>query len=336
VVDAGTSNEYLISDVTSENYINNRTMFLWNGASYQSYHPVSNPGNLNTFDGFWVRVKADSTLRTPTSGAKSGLMTTKDMADGWYVQLTASSGAYSDPGNRLGRMTVSVDGADEYDLEELEPHSSPYLTLVFPHPGWSDFWSYTTDFRELRTGAGGEWSFEIRSDVARQVELSWLGGLGFTEILSRSRLIDEETGTTIDPQADGSYTVSMVSTTHQLTWQVNSLPIVNATKNQVLPDNRLVELAPAAVFVDEDAGDTHTATIDWGDGNGPQPGIVDQASGAVSGSCVYPQDGTYTVEICVSDSFGSSACDTLQVLPADLFQDGFESGGVTAWSKAVG
>ena len=57
-------------------------------------------------------------------------------------------------------------------------------------------------------------------------------------------------------------------------------------------------------FVDPGVLDTHTATIDWGDGTSPEAGhIVEQSGlGTVSGMHQYSNDGQYTVTIQVTDS----------------------------------
>jgi hypothetical protein len=337
VVDSGTSIEYAISESDSGNYITNRTMFTWNGTSYQSFNPVSNPGTITTFDGFWVRVKAPASLRFPPPGAKkSAARAGKMQIPGWWLQLIVSSGEYSDPGNRLGRMTVSLDGGDEYDLEELAPYASPYLTLVFPHPEWgSYFWSHTTDFRELRPGAGGTWDLEVRSDIPRDVVLSWQGESGsMPELLARSVLVDVESSQTITPQPDGSYAFTMAAATHRLRWQINSLPQLDAGPDRQTYVGRL--LVFGLPFTDEDSGDTHTATIDWDDGV-IEAASVDPSTRHVSASHQFTAAGTYEVELCVSDSAGAVTCDTFAVevdqSPPVIFEDSFESGDTSQWSS---
>jgi hypothetical protein len=63
--------------------------------------------------------------------------------------------------------------------------------------------------------------------------------------------------------------------------------------------------------------DTHTATIDWGDGTPLVPGTVTQsptgAGSNVTGSHVYADNGTYTVTVTVTDDDGDSSSDTLLV-----------------------
>jgi PKD repeat protein len=63
----------------------------------------------------------------------------------------------------------------------------------------------------------------------------------------------------------------------------------------------------SVVFADAGTGDTHTATIDWGDGN-TTVGTVTEASGTgtVSGSHPYSAAGTYTVTVTITDDDGGS------------------------------
>jgi hypothetical protein len=338
VYDPGADQEYTMAEVAAGSFINNRTMFMWNGGSYQSYHPVSNPGTLQIFDGFWVRVKGASELRIPPSPPAAKSMV-KSQTQGWWLQLTAGAGTLSDPGNRIGRLAGASDGHDEYDLEELEPFATPYLTLVLPHPEWAtEEWSHTTDFRELRSGAGGSWSLEIRAEAAQQVTLSWLaGGSQAGDILARSRLVDEHKGVVLDAQQlqQGSCTIMMAEPTHRLTWQVNSLPWL-----ETVADRRVLSGQPVTLSVsygDEDTGDSHQAVVDWGDGSVDQC-LVDNVAGLVSATHTYSVEAVNPVELCVEDQWGGRACEqlTLRAVTPDLFADGFESGDSSAWSAMTG
>jgi hypothetical protein len=66
-----------------------------------------------------------------------------------------------------------------------------------------------------------------------------------------------------------------------------------------------------ATFSDPGVYDTHSATIDWGDGSAPEQGVVDQTAGEVSGEHTYPDPGEYTVTITVCDDAGACAAVTL-------------------------
>ncbi len=94
----------------------------------------------------------------------------------------------------------------------------------------------------------------------------------------------------------------------------NVAPQVEAGPNQSVSEGDIVSLT-AASFTDPSPVDTHTATIDWGDGTAPGAGTVTQGAGNgnVGGSHVYATEDEYTVTVCVTDDDAGSACDTLLV-----------------------
>ncbi|MDO8616611.1 MAG: PKD domain-containing protein [Dehalococcoidia bacterium] len=100
-------------------------------------------------------------------------------------------------------------------------------------------------------------------------------------------------------------------------------PTVAAGADAAANEGQTISLAPAT-FNDKGTLDTHTATIDWGDGAPVEPGTVSEApfgppgstsgaNGSVAGSHVYADDGLYTVTVCVTDDDGGAACDALEV-----------------------
>jgi len=103
----------------------------------------------------------------------------------------------------------------------------------------------------------------------------------------------------------------------------NVAPAVSAGADQAANEGVVVSLAPAT-FNDLGTLDTHTATITWSDGSpvetgevseapfGP-PGSTAGASGTISGTHVYADNGVNSVEICLTDDDGATGCDTLVV-----------------------
>src|SRR5206468_2308405 len=103
----------------------------------------------------------------------------------------------------------------------------------------------------------------------------------------------------------------------------NVAPTVSAGAAQTANEGSLVSLAPST-FHDQGTADTHTATIDWGDGSaldmgvvlehsfGP-PGSISGADGTVSGNHVYADNGLYTVTLKVSDAVPARRSSSLQV-----------------------
>ncbi len=89
--------------------------------------------------------------------------------------------------------------------------------------------------------------------------------------------------------------------------------------------NRPPTVTPAAPVLDEGdatsttlatiadvAGETFTATVDWGVGAGPQPATVNQVTDQVTGGFAYPDDDVYVGEVCVSDG-RDTTCQPLTV-----------------------
>jgi PKD repeat protein len=118
---------------------------------------------------------------------------------------------------------------------------------------------------------------------------------------------------------DGTYMVTVTvvdddgddgSDTFTVTVQ-NVAPVVEAGLDQMVDEGTAVSLGPAT-FTDPGPGDAHTATIDWGDGTAPEPGIVSPDK-TVSGDHVYADDGSYTVTVTVTDDSDASGSDTLTV-----------------------
>ena len=70
--------------------------------------------------------------------------------------------------------------------------------------------------------------------------------------------------------------------------------------------------------------DTHTATIDWGDGTATEarvvtespfgpPGSTSGANGTIAGTHVYADNGVYTVTVTVTDDDGAATSDNFTV-----------------------
>ena len=93
----------------------------------------------------------------------------------------------------------------------------------------------------------------------------------------------------------------------------NTRPSVNAGGNRTINEGGGVSLPPAS-FTDPGRLDTHTATVNWGDGT-TEPGLVSQGlgSGSVFGSHVYADNGFYAVTVTVTDKDGGAGTSTFFV-----------------------
>ncbi|MGB5661232.1 MAG: PKD domain-containing protein, partial [Thermoanaerobaculia bacterium] len=93
---------------------------------------------------------------------------------------------------------------------------------------------------------------------------------------------------------------------------LNVPPTVVAGPDQTEFEDEPVDLV-GTIYTDPGILDTHTATINWGDGTPVEPGVAvpgAPGSGVVNGTHVYPDPGHYTVTITVTDSDGDSGSDT--------------------------
>ena len=92
---------------------------------------------------------------------------------------------------------------------------------------------------------------------------------------------------------------------------VNNLdPTVEAGTDQTVNEGDTVSLDPAS-YSDTGTQDTHTASIEWGDGTAPDEGAV--SGGIVPGSHTYVDNGLNTATITVTDDDTGTGTDSLLV-----------------------
>jgi PKD repeat protein len=85
-------------------------------------------------------------------------------------------------------------------------------------------------------------------------------------------------------------------------------PVVDAGPDQTVNEGDAVAFSGG--FVDPDQGETHTIAWNFGDGA--------TASGTLTPTHTYSDDGTYTVSLTVTDSGGRAGRDTLTIIANDL------------------
>ncbi len=134
----------------------------------------------------------------------------------------------------------------------------------------------------------------------------------------------------------GTYTVTVTVTDNgglssTQTFQIvvgNVGPTVQPIAQQSVDEGSQFSL-PGVTFNDPGTLDTHTATVNWGDGSSTEvatvtespfgpPGSTSGLTGAISGSHTYGEPGTYTVTISVTDNGGLTDVRTFTLVVNDV------------------
>src|SRR6185436_1814973 len=132
---------------------------------------------------------------------------------------------------------------------------------------------------------------------------------------------DVITGTHSFPD-NGGFTVRVCATDDDAGTGCDNVPAQVRNLAPVVEAGEKVLTAPGqpvpvhATFTDAGRADTHTATIDWGDGT-REAGVVTESngSGTVTGTHTFTGNSTFVVEVCVTDDDGNVAetgCDSFQ------------------------
>ena len=119
---------------------------------------------------------------------------------------------------------------------------------------------------------------------------------------------------------NGTYTITtkvtddsgMMGTDTTVVTIGNANPVVTAGANRAGTEGSSVDMTGAGTFTDAGTLDTHTASIDPGDGSGPQAATI--VGNSVNGSHTYTQDGTYTATVKVTDDDGGMGTSTFEVV----------------------
>ena len=118
-------------------------------------------------------------------------------------------------------------------------------------------------------------------------------------------------------------------TTSRTVTVTNANPVVNAGLD--LSGTAGVAVAMSTSFTDAGTLDTHSATVDWGDGTAVLG--VGAVVGGFSRSHTYPSAGTFTITACVTDDDGGVGCDaavvTVSAAPVNVAPVAVISGPVT-------
>jgi len=142
--------------------------------------------------------------------------------------------------------------------------------------------------------------------------------------------------TTITCTDDGTYDLTLTvndgttsdsdSTTVTVGNVAPDLTITSPSAGNEFVVTTAVDLSGA--FSDQGTNDTHTCSIDWDDGAGPQAGTVSEAggSGTCTGSQPFASAGVYSIQVTVTDDDGGSDTKSVMIIVYDP-NAGFVTGG---------
>jgi hypothetical protein len=216
-----------------------------------------------------------------------------------------------DPEVTVVDQTFELGGFEEIPLPSfaLDPQVKPYPV---PIPAGRD--PYEVNEGSTIVLDGSE-SYDLDGDPIR---LYWdldNDGVFETEGSTPSYLGTEGPGVyTIRLMANDPYGYQVAETTVTVH---NVAPTVDAGSDQTVNEGDTVSISGS--FTDPGWLDTHTATIEWGDGTEVESGTLTEeneypdSTGTVTGNHAYGDNGVYTVTLTVTDDDGGVGTDTLTV-----------------------
>ena len=280
------------------------------GVALQVAPAVTVGADLAVLEGATVSLDAAFTdlnvLETHTASIDWGDGTVATGTADQVLNTGASSHAYADEGVFVATATVTDDKAlsDSDSLTVTVSNASPVVDAV---PGLSLPFGTPLNAQLATFTDAGTADTHVAS-------IDWGDGSGVA-----TGTIDQGLGTvngTHTYATDGLFTVTVTVTdddggvgSDTLIVDVQEAPVVAAGADQATTEGASVTLS--ATFVDA-ASDTHSASIDWGDGT-VATGTVDQGLDTVDGSHVYADNGVFTVTVTVTDAASLSDAGSLDV-----------------------
>ena len=242
---------------------------------------------------------------TPTAGGGSGTLdaTHTYEATGTYdvvVCVTDDDAAEGCDGLEL--TVTAVTGEAPVVTTEALPDAvegdTASLTAAFTDGDTGDTHTATVDWGDGTSGPG-----TVTGDT----------------VAASHRYRDDDAGTPLTVK------VTVCDQARRCGTEATTIAVANATPTVDAGRDRTIGPAVSlddSTFADLGADDTHTATVDWGDGTGVQEAVTtgDSAAASVQATHTYASAGTRTVTVCVADDEGAEGCDTsvLVVAPSPI------------------
>jgi len=124
---------------------------------------------------------------------------------------------------------------------------------------------------------------------------------------------DEYTGTVCVEVSDGHYSDTATASVKI----VNAAPVIGSYPDYTTEEDATI--VSTFSFTDLGLGDTHTASISWGDGTTDTPTVTESSgSGSFVGTHMYTEDGDYSATITVTDIDGGTDTTELSIHVSDV------------------
>ncbi len=223
----------------------------------------------------------------------------------------ASAHAYSQAGLYTVTVTLADDnGGTSVRTAQILVNSPPVVSAGGPYVG---FEGSTMSLAGTATDVDGDtlaytWAFSYTGDPGVSCNATGAG----IHALTLSLVCTDDAVVTATLTADDGVNAPVQSAPTTLTVG-NAAPVVGAVvQSPTAPVGTTA--AVSTTFTDPGTNDTHSATIDWGDGH-TSAGTVTESAGAgtVNGSHLYAVDGHYNVTVTVTDDNGGTGSSTASV-----------------------
>lgn len=226
-------------------------------------------------------------------------------------RIAVAATTYNPPG-----VAPDRDGGDGFDtVPSADGSAGEYNSNLAPAGGFDDY--------DIVVNWGDGTSDTIGSTDPGGGIILTPGGLGVVGTFAVSHtFLDDSAGATVTVTArSGGVAAEDV---FENVAANNVAPVIVALNNDSDAGCGVIEgqsVTLSGSFTDAGTLDTHTATIDWGDGSGPQ--TIAQTGGAIAANHVYADAGFYTVTYTLKDDdTGEDVTTTMTVIAGISLQGG--------------
>lgn len=286
--------------------------------------PTANFNNSGpTSEGGTATVSFSNATDASADDRAAGFTYLFDWNNDGVFEVTGSSDTASVPVNLLaeGDATFTIRGR----ISDVDGEFTDYLTTLTINNAapTADFrnsgpvgeggaatvsFSNANDASAVDRAAGFSYSFDWNNDGAFEVT-----GTNPTANVPAALLANGNASLTIRGRisdVDGGSTVYL--TTLSVT---NATPVITQLTPSSNTPPQGTSLSLSGKFSDAGIQDTHSASVDWGDGISGQPLSVTESggTGTLSGSHVYASAGTYTIKVTVKDQEGATTQQSVTV-----------------------